>query len=503
MWAESPAERSKACEHTAQLQLRELSSRSTGTVIWSLPVESGECRGVSTGQKSHRVCTGRPATRCFVLNSRIPPVHISSESTVRCRTNAHAPREKLSNGWDGRACEPPAQTQVEAYTRRLPEEGLEAVALQEDPGEEPFCSPADAPVATGWRRERRPVAHATREARNRKGDREGSGRQQATTRYEPPPRCTNARARRPDPKTAARRRTPPSPTLRPPTRARARPRRRNADGPLRHLEPAPRTEQTLQPRTASSLRRYGSILPTSLTCIDAIDEWLYTLETCCEWWVRTDSRAAKTGPGFSRAAESAPDAARAAALYRYLFRISRRADSTDTVLYEEERTLPGDLSDVSRLACVTAVSLEKRRDATDIAASSAATSGDSPNLGPTDPCSTAVGTGAFSTSVFESLVQIFATTTEICTRGRLHPGSRPRLPCSPWRTPTHRGIGQACASFSFFQRKRFCRDGPLSVRRSSAIHFRGRSIQQVSCYTLLSGFLRIRRRPSFAVAGTP
>lgn len=58
-----------------------------------------------------------------------------------------------------------ARTQVEAYTRRLPEEGLEAVALHEDPGEEPFCSPADAPVATGWRRERRPVAHATREPR--------------------------------------------------------------------------------------------------------------------------------------------------------------------------------------------------------------------------------------------------------------------------------------------------------------------------------------------------
>ena len=29
-----------------------------------------------------------------------------------------------------------------------PEEGLEAVALHEDPGEEPFCSPTDAPVVT-------------------------------------------------------------------------------------------------------------------------------------------------------------------------------------------------------------------------------------------------------------------------------------------------------------------------------------------------------------------
>lgn len=68
-------------------------------------------------------------------------------------------------------------------------------------------------------------------------------------------------------------------------------------------------------------------------------------------------------------------------------------------------------------------------------------------LGPTDPCSTAVGTEPFSTSVFEGLVRIFATTTEICTRGRLHPGSRPRLPCTPRRPPTRRGIGQARALF--------------------------------------------------------
>ena len=148
-----------------------------------------------------------------------------------------------------------------------------------------------------------------------------------------------------------------------------------ANGPIPSRKA--RTERTLQPRTGSSLRttrpdrpgprsqsffrRYGSILPTSLTYIDAIDERLYTLETCCGWWVRTGSRAAKTGPGFSRAAESVPDAARAAALYRYLFRISGRADSTDMVLYEEERTLPGAPGDVSGLACVTAVSPVKRQ----------------------------------------------------------------------------------------------------------------------------------------------
>ncbi|GAB1611338.1 hypothetical protein Ahia01_001421200 [Argonauta hians] len=115
------------------------------------------------------------------------------------------------------------------------------------------------------------------------------------------------------------------------------------------------------PRSQSFFRRYGSILPTSLTYIGAIDERLYTLETCCGWWVRTDSRAAnRNGPEFSRAAESAPDAARDAALYRHHIRISGRADSTDAVLYEEERTLPGAPGNVFGLACVAAASPARR-----------------------------------------------------------------------------------------------------------------------------------------------
>ncbi|CAE1249657.1 unnamed protein product [Acanthosepion pharaonis] len=280
----------------------------------------------STGQKSHRVSTGLTGARA--------------------------------------AC---ARTQVEAYTRRLPEEGLEAVALHEDPGEEPFCSPADAPVATGWRRERRPVAHATRER--------GQRRERKTTSVSSEERVLGVRERRIAHRQTTRYESPPD------ARTRAPRERSERYSPV----PVPRFTRARPdrpgPRSQSFFRRYGSILPTSLTYIDAIDERLYTLETCCGWWVRTDSRAAKTGPGFSRAAESAPDAARAAALYRYLFRISGRADSTDTVLYEEERTLPGALGDVSGLACVTAVSPEKRRDATDIAASSAATPGHSPSPG--------------------------------------------------------------------------------------------------------------------------
>ena len=60
---------------------------------------------------------------------------------------------------------------------------------------------------------------------------------------------------------------------------------------------------------------------------------------------------------------------------------------------------------------------------------------------------------------------------------RLHPDSRPRLRRSPRRPSYSSQLGFHC-----------CRDGPVWVRRSSAIHFQGWLIRQVSCYTLLSGF---------------
>ena len=41
-------------------------------------------------------------------------------------------------------------------------------------------------------------------------------------------------------------------------------------------------------------------------------------------------------------------------------------------------------------------------------------------------------------------------------------------------------------SYSLMQH--ICNNGWVSVTRLSAIHFRGQSIRQVSCYTLLSGF---------------
>lgn len=50
--------------------------------------------------------------------------------------------------------------------------------------------------------------------------------------------------------------------------------------------------------------------PNSLTYIGAINKKLYTLETCCGCWVRTNSRAANCyRPRFSMTAKSALDAA--------------------------------------------------------------------------------------------------------------------------------------------------------------------------------------------------
>jgi len=84
----------------------------------------------------------------------------------------------------------------------------------------------------------------------------------------------------------------------------------------------------------------------------------------------------------------------------------------------------------------------------------------------------------------EDFTWIFATTTKICTRGSStlgHPLASPLPPRqvlllvitynSLW------GPAQSCCRY----------DGGVSVLCLSAIHFRGRFIRQVSCYTLLSG----------------
>ncbi|CAE1169954.1 unnamed protein product [Acanthosepion pharaonis] len=325
-----------------------------------------------------------------------------------------------------------------------------------------------------------------------------------------PARCTNASARRPDPKTAAPcRRTPPSPTLRPPTRA--RPRRRDADGPLRHLEPAPQSANganATAPYRFLASRGHGPTDPvlganpssegTDPFCRLPLPTLMPSTRGCTPWRPAADGGYGPTRelrkpdpdfPGPPKAHRTPPEPRRSTGTF---FRISGRADSTDTVLYEEERENssrgsrrrlrarlrhrgfareatrrhrhccqqrrhpPRALSESGfgninpipfrrKAGRSTTNECDRLTDPAPFGKTFACV------LGPTDPCSTAVGTEPFSTSVFEGLVRIFATTTEICTRGRLHPGSRPRLPCSPRRPPTRRGIGQARASFSSAQ----------------------------------------------------
>ena len=68
-------------------------------------------------------------------------------------------------------------------------------------------------------------------------------------------------------------------------------------------------------------------------------------------------------------------------------------------------------------------------------------------------------------------------------QGPFNPGSLPRLlhrfqTRSLKMTPAHAYSSGPCS----------CPDGGVWVARLSAIHFQGRFIRQVSCYTLLSGF---------------
>ena len=106
--------------------------------------------------------------------------------------------------------------------------------------------------------------------------------------------------------------------------------------------------------------------------------------------------------------------------------------------YKEKRTLPRPDDDVPQIARVTALGRgepqprSRRLRSGILTGFPFAHSGDkltsvkksrafrmafAYDLGSADPCSTAVHMEPFSTSVFRGLVGIFATTTEICTRG--------------------------------------------------------------------------------------
>ena len=80
-------------------------------------------------------------------------------------------------------------------------------------------------------------------------------------------------------------------------------------------------------------------------------------------------------------------------------------------------------------------------------------------LGSAHPCPTAVHMEPFSTSVFEVLIRIFATTTKICTGVRF--------------TQAHAQGCVTTATPSYSSALRIYADGRLSATRFSAIHFQG------------------------------
>ena len=88
--------------------------------------------------------------------------------------------------------------------------------------------------------------------------------------------------------------------------------------------------------------------------------------------------------------------------------------------------------------------------------------------------SNAVDTETFSTSAFNVLHWIFATTTKICTIERFSEAHANTFTALNTHSYSHHG-------FSIPE----C--GRLWVDRLSIIHFRDRFIRQVSCYTLIIG----------------
>ena len=112
------------------------------------------------------------------------------------------------------------------------------------------------------------------------------------------------------------------------------------------------------PKSQSFSRSYGSNLPTSLGYI------VLSTRGCSTWRPAADIGTARhenntVSLGFSRADGSARDTTRTAVLYRNTIPISGQADSRDSVLYKEKRTLPRAPADVSQFVCVTALDPER------------------------------------------------------------------------------------------------------------------------------------------------
>ena len=139
-------------------------------------------------------------------------------------------------------------------------------------------------------------------------------------------------------------------------------------------------------------------------------------------------------PGFSRAGESSPDVAGTATLSRARAPLSGRTHSRAPCPSQRKenssrgcrRLLRGRLRHRTGRLAAPVSAFQVRGSEPDSLSIGRGRRRPSPQpfrtafaypLGPTDPCSTAVHMEPFPTSVFRGLVGIFATTTEICTRG--------------------------------------------------------------------------------------
>ena len=161
-------------------------------------------------------------------------------------------------------------------------------------------------------------------------------------------------------------------------------------------------------------------MPTSLTYIVLSSQRLFTLETCCGYGYGP-ARDSHLSPGFSRASESAPDAAGDRGALRARAPISGRTDSRESLPFTKKRELfpgppptsPGSFA----LPHWTPRRRHLRRPGSGILTRfpfdrPGATEAIAPRfgtafaypLGPTDPCSTAVHMEPFSTSAFKVLV---------------------------------------------------------------------------------------------------
>ena len=142
-----------------------------------------------------------------------------------------------------------------------------------------------------------------------------------------------------------------------PTLVRARPRPARGGTGLAQPRYGSRPASRRSP-TDPALRANPYPEVTDLTCRLPLPTLFYRPEAVhlgdlLRIWVRTGAET-HCSLGFSRASESAPDAAGSAALYRNQAPISGPADSRMSAPYQEKRTLPGAPASVSEFDCVAA-----------------------------------------------------------------------------------------------------------------------------------------------------